>query len=287
MRSTAARTSRSTSSAPAEAAPNTAYSDIVLHEYGHALDDEQGGIIDGGYSEGFGDALALLATRQACVGRDFFGAGSCLRDASDVVTWPPASSQVHQVGRIYASFVQELVEQLSRNLSEDEAFAVATDLVLAADAGNPADIPDAVRLMFLADDDDGNPATCSPHFVELTSAATARRIPRPPGGNAPGTLEVRMTVVPPDSGRFNVRLDGGSFLARVGAPPLAFPAPEPGAVSEGARHLPCARRRPWPRECAQRNLSEAAKTKTWMEGSDQQASDRSAGGATGMERVSR
>ena len=44
--------------------PNTAYSDVVLHEYGHGVDHRKGGIIDGGYSEGFGDAMAILGTRQ-------------------------------------------------------------------------------------------------------------------------------------------------------------------------------------------------------------------------------
>ena len=65
---------------------NTAYADVALHEYGHAVDQALGGILDGGYSEGFGDALSILGTRQFCVGRDFFGAGTCLRQTTDVVT---------------------------------------------------------------------------------------------------------------------------------------------------------------------------------------------------------
>ena len=59
-----------------------------MHEYGHGIDAVKGGIVHGGYSEGFGDAMAVLATRQPCVGRDFFGAGTCLRSASDVILWP-------------------------------------------------------------------------------------------------------------------------------------------------------------------------------------------------------
>ena len=73
--------------------PNTAYSDVVLHEYGHGVDHRKGGIIDGGYSEGFGDAMAILGTRQPCLGRDFLGAGTCLRPATDVITWPPAPGE--------------------------------------------------------------------------------------------------------------------------------------------------------------------------------------------------
>jgi hypothetical protein len=40
--------------------PNTAYSDVVMHEFGHGVDASNGGIVDGGYSEGFGDSLAVL-----------------------------------------------------------------------------------------------------------------------------------------------------------------------------------------------------------------------------------
>lgn len=175
--------------------PNTAYSDVVLHEYGHGVDAMKGGIIDGGYSEGFGDAMAVLGTKQVCVGRNFFGAGTCLRRASDVILWPPAPGEgVHAIGRRYAGFVWELVQQLRNTYSEDEAFRIATELVLAAAAANPANIPDAVRLSFIADDTDGNLATCSPHFKELAAAADSRHIPRPAncvssgaGGASPGS----------------------------------------------------------------------------------------------------
>ena len=160
--------------------PNTAYADVVLHEYGHGIDAAKGGILDGGYSEGFGDALAVLGTRQSCLGRDFLGAGTCLRPATDLVMWPPATNEgVHAIGRRYAGFVWELVQQLKKTYADEEAFSLATRLVMAAAAANPSSIPDAVQLSFLADDTDGNLATCSPHFKELAAAADSRNIPRP------------------------------------------------------------------------------------------------------------
>jgi hypothetical protein len=160
--------------------PNTAYSDVVLHEYGHGVDAVKGGIVDGGYSEGFGDALAILGTRQSCLGRDFFGAGTCLRPATDVILWPPAPSEgVHAQGRRYAGFAWELVQQLKQSYSEDDAFEIARRLVVAATAANPSSIPDAVHLSFIADDNDGNLANGTPHFRALANAADSRKIPRP------------------------------------------------------------------------------------------------------------
>jgi hypothetical protein len=160
---------------------NTAYSDVVMHEFGHAIDAAKGGILDGGYSEGFGDAVAVLITRQPCVGRDFFGAGTCLRAASDVILWPPApGEEVHAQGRRYAGFVWELIQQLKNTYAEDDAYSIATRLILGAAAANPANIPDAVRLSFIVDDTDGDLSNGTPHFLALAAAADSRRIPRPP-----------------------------------------------------------------------------------------------------------
>lgn len=161
--------------------PNTAYSDVVLHEWGHGLDHAKGGILDGGLSEGTGDAITILVTRQSCLGRDFSGAGTCLRPATDVILWPPAPGEgVHSIGRRYAGFTWELVQQLANTYSEDDAYLIASQLILSAIAGNPASIPDAVMLSFLADDNDGTLSNGSPHFTELAAAADSRNIPRPP-----------------------------------------------------------------------------------------------------------
>jgi hypothetical protein len=163
---------------------NSAYSSVVLHEYGHGVDHWRGGIVDGGYSEGYGDAVAILVTRSACLGLDFLKDGKCLRDATEVVKWPPANSEVHFVGKIYAGFTWELIQQLKGSgLSEDEAYKIASQVILAAAAGNPSNIPDAVNLSFLADDDDGNLGNSTPHCLQIKAAADSRTIPLPAGLN--------------------------------------------------------------------------------------------------------
>jgi hypothetical protein len=167
---------------------NTAYSDVVIHEYGHAVDHALGGIHRGGdnevggsaYSEGFSDVLAILITRQPRLGRDFRGPGTFLRNAGDVVRYPqPPGSGAHHVGKVYSGFVWQLIRELRRCHSEDEAYAIAKQLVLGAAMADPYNIPDAVWLMFLADDDDGNLSNGTPHFKQLARAADSRTIPRP------------------------------------------------------------------------------------------------------------
>jgi len=158
---------------------NTAYSDVIIHEYGHAVDDRFGAIIDGAYSEGFGDALAILMTRQPCIGRDFDGRNTCMRRATEIVNWPPSAGEVHEDGKIYSGFVWELIQQLSKRYSADDSYRVATALILGAAAANPADIQDAVELSFKVDDTDGDLSNGSPHFTELAAAADSRRISHP------------------------------------------------------------------------------------------------------------
>ena len=78
---------------------------------------------------------------------------------------------MHAIGRRYAGFTWELVDQLKNTYSDDGAFDLAKRLVMAAALANPSNIPDAVRLSILADDDDGDLGTCSPHQRELEAAA--------------------------------------------------------------------------------------------------------------------
>ena len=162
---------------------NTAYSDVIMHEFGHAIDDSNGGILDNAYSEGFGDAMALLVSQQPCVGRDFNGLGTCLRNSSEVVAWPaPAGDDPHDVRRRYSGFVWELVQQLRQSSNPIESAAAwntAKNLVLGASVMNPSDIPDAVKLSFVADGWVSPTSFCSPHFKELAAAADSRAIPRP------------------------------------------------------------------------------------------------------------
>lgn len=155
--------------------PNTAYSDVVLHEMGHGIDEMNLEVVDMAYSEGFGDAIAMLVTRQSCFGREFNGQGTCKRDASVVVQWPlPAGSTDHQKGRVYGGFVWELLQRLTSSTSARDAESITKQLVLSVAKMNPSSIPMAIEYTFVADDDDTNLATCSRHQQEISAAAVSR-----------------------------------------------------------------------------------------------------------------
>ena len=186
---------------------NMATPTILVHEFGHSLHNTlAGGSFDASFSEGFGDALAALVTRQPCLGPGMFpGSETCLRDATDVTTWPVSSSDAHEIGRPFAQFVWAL--------ASDIGFEAATEIVLGATMAGPSSVPDAVRLSFVADDDDGLLGTCSPHQKALEAAADSRLLPRPQncrpaGDNQPPTARDDAFSFTEDDGGRDIDLVG-------------------------------------------------------------------------------
>jgi hypothetical protein len=86
----------------------------------------------------------------------------------------------HVAGQPFAGFTWELTRQLLARFGNDEkkAFDTAKELTLGAAALNPRDIPDAVRLTFFVDRQNG-----TRFFQELANAADSRKIPRPDSPN--------------------------------------------------------------------------------------------------------
>ena len=173
--------------------PNRASRDVIIHEYGHALDDEWGTIQDRPYSEGFADALVILMTHQATFGMDWSGRDTFLRKASDPITWeevqeePEGGPGDYKRGKVYSGFVWDLIAQFKTQFAivpepEAAAYQVAKQLILGAASSDPKDIPDAVRLSFLYDAQQfsGGPGAKSKHFDALAAAAKSRKLPVPP-----------------------------------------------------------------------------------------------------------
>jgi len=186
--------------------PNMAHdATVVLHEYGHGIDDGHGGILDGSYSEGFSDAVANALTNQPCAGIDFFGPGTCLRSAENVRLWPApeCSGEVHCEGEVLAQVDWKFYTNLVGTIGDPDARLVADQIILWADLANPVDIPDGVFEMFVADDDDGTLLNGTPHFFELADAADSRLVPRPPDPLDPigqcgiGAVNAGVSIDPP------------------------------------------------------------------------------------------
>lgn len=150
---------------------NSAFDTVIYHEYGHLIDDAIGGIEDGGLSEGWGDLLAVLVTNQPLIGEHFELTGDAmLRTADNNYIYDPAD-EIHDQGQAWAGFGWHLREALIADLGEGAGTALAEDLLLPVFWAMPANIPDAVRAVRTADDDNGNLDDGTPHGPAIQAAA--------------------------------------------------------------------------------------------------------------------
>lgn len=149
---------------------NSAIDTVIVHEYGHFVDDFNGGIQDGALSEGWGDLLACLWSKQSVVGFDLFP-GQAIRNCQNDFVYPPGGiGEVHDVGQAWQGFGWDVRQNLIAALgpSGDD---LARALILPSFQSNAPDIPAAVREVFLRDDDDGDLSNQTPHWDQLVAAA--------------------------------------------------------------------------------------------------------------------
>ncbi len=152
---------------------NTAESTIVAHEYGHFVDDSFGGIVDAGLSEGWGDLLACLSTRQPVIGGDMFDNGGFVRTCDNDYRFPASGKDddVHDLGQAWAGFGWHVREGLIARLGAGAGDDLARALLLPSLISNAPDTVAAVREVFLRDDDDGDLRNHTPHWDVLVAAA--------------------------------------------------------------------------------------------------------------------
>lgn len=205
---------------------NTATPSVIIHELGHGFDVQAGGIRDRGYSEGFGDVLAMLVLENPCSSPNFWKAdykkGPCFRDAREKHMWPPKEGEEHAVGQIYSAFVWQLIQQLKVSTgSEYRAYSIARQLVFYSAYFNPADIPNAVHKAAFVDYL-VNEENKGKYYGEIVAAANSLNLPLPNAWWKKEDVNSSAPTQPP--------------IAANPSPPAVEPTPEPapgGTISIG------------------------------------------------------
>lgn len=162
---------------------NGAFSTVILHEWGHGLDDRYGGITNNeGLGEGWGDVIATYVSNNALVGQDWGGSGTFASDGWNTAQYTniTPSTPVHEAGHVFMGFAWQVRQILIQNLSStSQAIDVSNDIVIGSIIADAQNQPDAVREIFLADDDDGNMSNGSPHRSYLIFACNLHSLPYP------------------------------------------------------------------------------------------------------------
>lgn len=163
-------------------------SDVVYHEWGHALDDFLGprnrskgvsGITDGAYSEGIGDILSSYLVRAPNLGTGLYlNDPKELRNLQNTRKHPPANAaeaEIHQAGMIVGGAFWDMFTNLSALYGANKGAELATKLFLKHLQISERYL-DAYAAVLRVDDDDNNPATPSPNYCNITRAFAAHNI---------------------------------------------------------------------------------------------------------------
>lgn len=159
---------------------NTAFSSVILHEWGHGIDDAFGGISQtDGLSEGWGDIISILRLQDPIVGRYFKLNGGAVRSALNSRTYPVGGTAPHPKGEVWMGFAWDLRSNLIAAQGSAPGHATTERIIIPSLLADATDGPGAVRAAFVVDDNDGNLNNGTPHYDQLSAAARKRNYPFP------------------------------------------------------------------------------------------------------------
>lgn len=217
--------------------PNTAYSTVISHEYGHFVVAAHG-VGQGAFGEGLGDTLANMLYNTSGTGHDFFGpGGGPLRDALDVVPYPCGGAK-HFCGGTLSGVWWQIKLKFDDLMGEEAGLAATqqlfTDWMEMTNGGSGGDSahPGTAIEVLTVDDDDGTIGNGTPHRLEICEAFASRNIGCPaldvivfqyPNGLPESLIDastetlVLVNVVgvigtpEPGTGMVSYSIDGGAF----------------------------------------------------------------------------
>jgi hypothetical protein len=139
--------------------PNRAFSTIILHEWGHALDyvlsDTQR---SDGLGEGWADVVAMYVSGQPCVGLGYAGDDSCLRTYDPNATYQSGADE-YAMSLSWSGFAWTLRSKLIAAYGADAGSAWADRLVLGTIFTNMTSQAEAANEVLLAARQNDDPST--------------------------------------------------------------------------------------------------------------------------------
>lgn len=164
--------------------PNTAFSSVIHHEYGHHL-VQTGGSGQGAYGEGMSDTMSVLVLDDPGVGYGF--TGGCddpFRTADNDIQYP-CQGPIHECGQLLSGCVWETRNALfAKNPStyrEIISRLAVNAILLHVGSG----ITPAITIDYLTlDDNDEDISNGTPNYCEIAAGFGAHNMDAPPAGCA-------------------------------------------------------------------------------------------------------
>lgn len=169
---------------PGGACPNSAYTSVIAHEYGHFVVAVHN-LGQGAFGEGFGDTLSILEYDDPIIARDFFGIGNPIRNIVTANQQYPCTAAIHTCGQVLAGVWWDTKLAMQETLGEEEGLALVrqlmTDWMEITNGGQGPDSahPQTAIEALIADDDDGFIDNGTPHRDDICEGFAAHSIQCP------------------------------------------------------------------------------------------------------------
>jgi len=163
---------------------NTAFSDVVHHEYGHHLIQVTGNG-QGQLGEGSGDCMGVLIQDDPVLGQGFSTCNQGIRNANNSLEYP-CSGGIHFCGQTISGCVWDLRNELIQTEPADYrdigASLFINMLIVRGQMlpGNPTIDPTITVIYLTLDDDDSEIGNGTPHYNEIATAFAEHNMDAPP-----------------------------------------------------------------------------------------------------------
>jgi Zn-dependent metalloprotease len=210
---------------------NTAFYDVVHHEYGHHVVNT-GGSGQGQYGEGTSDCMGVLMSDQPILGIGFqSNCNAGIRNASNSILYPqdPGSTAIHTAGQLISGCLWKTRNEMVAAGTPNYRTILARLCINAVPLHSGSTIaPDITIDWMTLDDTDGNINNGTPNYPQIQAGFTEKNMPGPQLAlldfSFPNGLPTSLTPAQPT----NIRVDvlgiaatpqdsTGQFTFRVGS----------------------------------------------------------------------
>jgi hypothetical protein len=202
--------------------PNTAWSTIIHHEYGHHL-VEMAGSGQGAYGEGMGDGMGVLILDDAGTGYGFYGnCNSPLRNANNSLQYP-CGGEIHYCGQLLSGCVWSTRNELLATNPTTYRDIISNLAINAMLLHTGSAIDPSITIDYLTlDDDNGDIYDGTPHFNEIAAGFGAHNM------DAPDVLLLSFSF--PDGLPERISPEGGTTVRMAVSGVVAQPEPGTGVM---------------------------------------------------------
>lgn len=156
---------------------NSAFADIVWHEYGHHIVSTAGSGQDA-YGEGFGDLFALLISDEPVIGSGLYlNCQKGVRTASNIFRYPCSDPDPHWCGQLLSGCFWETRNELALvdpSGYRDTLASLACNSVILHNGGDTSIDPQITIDVLTLDDDDADIGNGTPHYAQIETGFGSR-----------------------------------------------------------------------------------------------------------------